>query len=146
MHCIRWSIDPFIDIVFEKFNPNDLVESDDTLLTRLDCLMNAGLSPVDFQKIFTECDLCSALIARRNIYFHRCATVLASRAFAPLDRTSLIHCTGTEGLKPESFEDLMSYCRDCDKFMTYRTSLHHDCVLFKLTFGEEIDERMDSII
>lgn len=126
--------------MFEKFNPTNLPESDESLLTRLDCLINAGLSPVDFQKVFAECERCSALIARRNAHFHRCATVLASKAFAPLDRASLIHCTGTEGLKPESFEDLMSYCEDCDKFMTYRTSLHHDCVLFKLTFGEQAAE------
>lgn len=136
----------FSDIAFEKFNPDRLPESDESLLTRLDSLVNAGLSPRDFQKIFTECEKCAALTARRNVHFHSCAVVLASKPFAPLDRASLIHCTGTEGVRPESFEDLMSYCEDCDKYMTYRTSLHHDCVLFKLTFGDELGDEMNTII
>lgn len=86
-----------------------------------------------------QCKKCDALTASRNALFHCCATVQASEDFAPLDRTELLHCVGTEGLKPKSFEALMSYCDDCEKFMTHRASLHHDCVFFKTYFGEDFD-------
>lgn len=131
-----------LDVAFDTFNPDDLPESDESLLTRLDCLINAGLSPEDFQKVFVECWKCKGLMARRNVCFHSCADVKASQEFDPLDRFSLLHCTVSGGLKRESFEALMSYCGDCDKYMTHRTSLHHDCVLFAAYFGEDLAERL----
>lgn len=112
------------------------------MLTRMDRLTNAGLSPTDFQRAFIQCWKCNGVVARRNAHFHSCALVKASKEFAPLDRVELLHCTGTEGLTNRSFEALMSYCRDCDKFMTYRASLHHDCVFFDTYLGEDLAEEV----
>lgn len=110
------------------------------MLTTMDRMTDAGLSATDFQRAFIQCQKCKGMIARHNIYFHQCASVETSEEFAPLDRVSLLHCTGTEGLTERSFEALMSYCDDCEKYMTYRASLHHDCVLFDTYFGEEFGE------
>lgn len=125
------------DIVFDTFNPDELPESEESILTRLDCMINAGLSHAEFKSVFTQCKKCKGLIARRNVHFHCCATVMAMQEFTPLDRASLLHCTGTEGLKPKSFEALMSFCDDCNKIMTHRTSLFHDCVFLK-KYCEEV--------
>lgn len=118
----------YVDIVFDKFVPDRLPESDDTLLERLDSLFNAGISDVELRRVFIQCDYCAAMTARRNVHFHRCAAVIASQPFTPRDRLSLLYTTDTEGLKPESFEALFSSCVYCSKFMTCRTSIHHDCL------------------
>lgn len=123
-----------VDIVFDTFYPNALPESDESVLARLDTLVNPGLSDVELRAVFIQCGICKAMTTRRNVHYHSCAEVSASVAFAPLDRVSLLHCVGTGGLKPESFRDIMSVCgnSDCSKFMTYRSSLHHDCILEQL--------------
>lgn len=123
-----------IDVVLDTFKPSDLPESDESRLARLDTLVNPGLCETEFKSLFIQCFDCEAVVARRNTHYHSCPEVKASKAFAPLDRTSLLHCIGTGGVKPESFADLMSFCTepDCQKFMTYRASLHHDCVFERL--------------
>lgn len=126
--------------MFDQFSPEELPESDESILTTMDRMTNAGLSSIDFQRAFIQCWKCRGMIARRNVHFHSCASVKTSEEFAPLDRVSLLHCTGTEGLTEQSFEALMSYCDDCEKYMTYRASLHHDCVFFDTYLGEDLAE------
>lgn len=106
--------------------------------------MDAGLSPAEFVQVFMQCAKCAAVTARRNVHFHSCVNVRTSVSFAPLDRIDLLHCVATDGLKPECFEALMSYCEDCDKFMTHRAGLHHDCVFFKMYFGEDLGTYLES--
>lgn len=110
------------------------------MLTTVDRMTNAGLSPTDFKRAFIQCSKCKGMVACRNVYFHCCVSVETSEEFAPLDRIELLHCTGTEGLSERSFEALMSYCDDCDKYMTHRASLHHDCVFFATYLGEDLAE------
>lgn len=118
-----------VDVVFDQFDPDALPESDDSLLSRLDSLVNAGLLYANFHAMFIQCSKCKAMTARRNVHYHRCDVVLSSPRFAPLDRTSLLYCSRLEGIHNDSFEDLMSYCGMCQRFMTYRAGLLHRCEL-----------------
>lgn len=65
--------------------------------------------------------------------------LLCNLRVKPVHRASasLLYCTGTEGLRPASFEALMSYCKDCNKFMTHRALLHHNCVSLDMEFGKD---------
>ncbi|KAF9456027.1 hypothetical protein BDZ94DRAFT_1315569 [Collybia nuda] len=104
----RFKVD---DIGFDQFDPDTLAESDESLLWKLDSFADAGLLYADLCVVFVQCGKCKALTARCNIHYHQCQT---------------------EGIRHESFEDLMSFCGLCQRFMTHRAALLHDCELDRL--------------
>lgn len=129
--CISSNIDGwdvYVDVTFDKFTPDKLLESDDSLLERMDSLFNAGITGAELHRVFIQCDYCDAMTARHNIHFHRCAVVAVSQPFTPRDRLALLYSTEAEGLKPGRFEALLTSCMRCKKFMTSKTSIHHDCL------------------
>lgn len=126
-----------VDVMFDQFDPDTLPESDESLLSRLDRLVNAGLLYTEFHDLFIQCRKCKAMTAHGNVHYHQCHMVLSTPRFAPLDRFSLLYCSRIEGLHNDSFEDLMSYCGMCQRFMTHRAGLLHRCALDRYFAGME---------
>ena len=124
-----------LDFQFDIFNPLAIPPSDFLLLVELDALVDAGISPAQFQGLFAQCSQCQVCITRRNLSHHSCKTALSSLpANSVGDRNQLLHCVRSDGLPVARFEAVFIHCISCNRIMTNRASTYHDCVGDALRF------------
>lgn len=125
----------FVDLKLDTFDPQAVLPSDFYLLVQLDSVVDAGITPASFQQLFTECRACHTCIARLQLMHHDCATMLSMLPGSSSgDRVRLLQAVSSDGLPPARFEALFFHCKSCDRIMTHRASVYHDCVFNRLSY------------